>query len=166
MAAHPSRPAIDSLTAVRSRSVVAQAFCADPLLVWLFPEDDRRLDATAAWLGLFVEAYAAAARVDTIEEDGTIVAASVWREAIANDRRSPICRRWAGCCEPSSARNGWQISEPALGPSALPTPIIRTHTFRCLPLHPRIRAAVSGAACFALASMSPTRRVKACTSRR
>ena len=83
MAAHPSRPAIDSLTAVRSRSVVAQAFCADPLLVWLFPEDDRRLDATAAWLGLFVEAYAAAARVDTIEEDGTIVAASVWREAIA-----------------------------------------------------------------------------------
>ena len=37
------------------RKVLGEAFAPDPLFQWLFPDEATRLDAAAAWLGLFVE---------------------------------------------------------------------------------------------------------------
>ncbi|MDO9175965.1 MAG: hypothetical protein Q7V62_14250, partial [Actinomycetota bacterium] len=46
---------------VRSREVLAAAFTDDPLMHWLFPEVVGRTDAVAAWLGVFLEGFAASA---------------------------------------------------------------------------------------------------------
>ena len=65
--------------AVAVRRVLAQAFVTDPLLEWIFPDQPTRLDATAAWMGLFVEEYLLHAHVDTVEVDGDVVAVALWR---------------------------------------------------------------------------------------
>ena len=39
------------------RKVLGEAFAPDPLFQWLFPDEATRVDAAAAWLGLFVERY-------------------------------------------------------------------------------------------------------------
>ncbi len=49
------------------RGLLARAYIDDPLMRWIFPDDATRADATAAWLGLFVEAYAAVGDVDVLE---------------------------------------------------------------------------------------------------
>jgi len=51
------------------RATVAAAFATDPMLQWIFPEAVHRAQATAAWLGVFVEAYAAAGVVDVVDEN-------------------------------------------------------------------------------------------------
>jgi ribosomal protein S18 acetylase RimI-like enzyme len=61
------------------RKVVAEAFAEDPLIGWIFPDDDRRLEASAAWLGLFLEGYVEAGRIDVVEEGDELVAVAVWR---------------------------------------------------------------------------------------
>jgi hypothetical protein len=58
-----------SSDATAIRRVLAEAFVSDPLLSWIFPDDELRLDATAAWLGLFAERYAREGRVDAVEDD-------------------------------------------------------------------------------------------------
>lgn len=64
---------------VEARAVIATAFADDPLLQWVFPDPALRMHATAAWLGLFVEAYADHGRVDVEIRDGTIAAVALWR---------------------------------------------------------------------------------------
>jgi ribosomal protein S18 acetylase RimI-like enzyme len=64
---------------VAVRRIVSHAFCTDPLLEWIFPDPATRLECTAAWMGLFVEEYLVHARVDTVEHDGEVVAAALWR---------------------------------------------------------------------------------------
>jgi ribosomal protein S18 acetylase RimI-like enzyme len=59
--------------------VLAQAFVGDPLLEWIFPEPHTRVEATAAWMGLFVEEYLLHAHVDTVEVSGQIAAVALWR---------------------------------------------------------------------------------------
>lgn len=49
------------------RGLLARAYVDDPLMRWIFPDDATRADATAAWLGLFVEAYVGPGDVDVLE---------------------------------------------------------------------------------------------------
>lgn len=65
--------------AVAIRRVLAEAFVTDPLLEWIFLDPATRLEATAAWMGLFVEEYLLHARVDTVDVDGVIAAVALWR---------------------------------------------------------------------------------------
>jgi ribosomal protein S18 acetylase RimI-like enzyme len=68
---------------VAVRRVLSQAFVNDPLFVWIFPDEEMRPAATAAWMGLFVEEYLLHAHVDTVEIDGETVAAALWRPTYA-----------------------------------------------------------------------------------
>jgi len=68
------------------RTALAAAFIADPMLQWLFPGPVLQAQATAAWLGVFVEAYAAAGVVDIIGTDSVgggqrvdVVGTALWR---------------------------------------------------------------------------------------
>jgi ribosomal protein S18 acetylase RimI-like enzyme len=63
--------------------VLSQAFVDDPLFRWIFPDAVMRLDATAAWMGLFVEEYLLHAQVDAIEVADELVAAALWRPSYA-----------------------------------------------------------------------------------
>jgi ribosomal protein S18 acetylase RimI-like enzyme len=60
------------------RKVLGEAFASDPLFQWLFPEPTTRLDATAAWLGLFVERYVSRGPIHVIIGD-TVEAVAVWQ---------------------------------------------------------------------------------------
>ncbi len=71
------------------RAVVARAFEDDPLMRWVFPDDDRRLESTAAWLGLFVEAYARSGRLDSVDAGGATAAAALWRIPADTDLALP-----------------------------------------------------------------------------
>jgi len=65
---------------VRAREVLAAAFTNDPMMLWLFPEPVGRADAVAAWLGVFVEGFAASAVFDTVlDDDGRIAGVALWR---------------------------------------------------------------------------------------
>lgn len=72
------------------RATVGAAFAADPMLEWIFPDAVHRAQATAAWLGLFVEAYAAAGVVDVVDgppvgdDAGATAGAALWRIAQAS----------------------------------------------------------------------------------
>ena len=61
------------------RRVLGEAFAPDPLLVWLFPDDATRLDATAAWLGLFAERYLTRAPIHAIVGDD-VAAVALWQQ--------------------------------------------------------------------------------------
>lgn len=64
----------------RVREVVGAAFVDDPMFQWLFHDPIGRSDASAAWIGLFVEAFALGGTVDVAREtDGTISGAALWR---------------------------------------------------------------------------------------
>lgn len=68
------------LDAARVRLVVTAAFEDDPMFQWLLPAPVPGADGRAAWLGLFVEAFAAAATVDVVrDDDGTIVGTALWK---------------------------------------------------------------------------------------
>lgn len=60
------------------RAVLARAYVGDPLIQWIFPDPAHRLEATAAWLGLFVEHHMPTGRVQVIDEP-VLGAVSVWR---------------------------------------------------------------------------------------
>lgn len=53
------------------RTLLARAFVHDPLMLWVFPEAEHRLEACAAWLALFVELDAACGHVDLLPPDVT-----------------------------------------------------------------------------------------------
>jgi len=62
------------------RTVLGRAFTDDPLMQWIFPDDDHRAELTAAWLGLFAEGYASGGRVDTVcDDDGSVIAVALWK---------------------------------------------------------------------------------------
>ena len=61
------------------RRVLGEAFAPDPLLVWLFPDDATRLDATAAWLGLFAERFLTRAPIHAIVGDD-VAAVALWQQ--------------------------------------------------------------------------------------
>lgn len=73
------------LGAAAVRATVGAAFAADPMLQWMFPDPVHRVQATAAWLGVFVEAYAAAGVVDVVDDvasgddSGVTAGAALWR---------------------------------------------------------------------------------------
>lgn len=62
-----------------ARSVVGRAFADDPLMAWLFPDERVRLDATAAWLGVFVDAYVSAGYADVERDGDEIMGVALWR---------------------------------------------------------------------------------------
>ncbi len=71
------------------RTVLGRAFTDDPLMQWIFPDDNRRPELTATWLGLFAEGYMGGGRVDTITADtGELVAVSLWK--IPSDTEVPM----------------------------------------------------------------------------
>lgn len=60
------------------RTLLARAYVDDPLMVWIFRNDESRPDAVAAWLGLIVEHYLNYGHVHTIATD-RLEAVAVWR---------------------------------------------------------------------------------------
>ena len=60
------------------RTLLARAYVEDPLMRWVFPADSTRLDAVAAWLGLFVENHLETGRMDVIRAEA-VHAVAVWR---------------------------------------------------------------------------------------
>ena len=75
------------------RAVLAEAFEKDPLFTWIFPDDEHRLNATAAWLGLFAESYVATGRADVVERENKVVAVALRR--FPGPRCRCPCRRSA-----------------------------------------------------------------------
>jgi ribosomal protein S18 acetylase RimI-like enzyme len=74
----PLHPVPEHVTAVRA--VVGAAFADDPMLRWIFRGVEAHEHATAAWVGWFVEAFAAAGTVDVVlGDDGVPAAAALWR---------------------------------------------------------------------------------------
>ncbi|HKY47547.1 MAG TPA: GNAT family N-acetyltransferase [Acidimicrobiia bacterium] len=67
---------ISDLPAIRR--LIAEAFHADPMMEWIFPDRTTRLDSVAAWLGLFVEGYLLGGRVDVLRLEA-IQAVAIWR---------------------------------------------------------------------------------------
>jgi len=67
------------VAAAQIRTLLARAYLEDPLTVWIFPDEDRRLHGSAAWLGPAVERYLARGRVAAIDEDGTPAAVALFR---------------------------------------------------------------------------------------
>ncbi|MFM2077911.1 MAG: hypothetical protein RJA49_1801 [Actinomycetota bacterium] len=62
------------------RAVLGAAFADDPMLRWIFRGVEGQEHATAAWIGLFVEAFAAVGTVDVVCGDGgEVVAVAMWR---------------------------------------------------------------------------------------
>ena len=66
------------VTDAEVRTLLARAYVDDPLMAWVFPAGEHRLEATAAWLGVAVERYLARGEVDVVRDDG-LAAAALWR---------------------------------------------------------------------------------------
>jgi ribosomal protein S18 acetylase RimI-like enzyme len=65
---------------VAVRATLGAAFADDPMLQWIFRGVPQAEQATAAWLGLFVDAFAAGGVVDVVLDDaGSPVATAMWR---------------------------------------------------------------------------------------
>ena len=76
-AVQPLDPTPSGVAAVRA--VLGAAFADDPMLQWIFRGVAAQPHATAAWIGLFVEALAAAGTVDVVLDEGEVVATAMWR---------------------------------------------------------------------------------------
>ena len=61
------------------RTLLARAYAADPLLAWVFPDEQQRPDMTAAWLGVSVERYVELGEVEHVRVDGALAAVALWR---------------------------------------------------------------------------------------
>ena len=66
------------ISVARARTVLARAFCDDPLMVWFFPDPDVRPHACAAMFGLLAEHYLADGRVDVATRSEP-VGVAMWR---------------------------------------------------------------------------------------
>ena len=66
------------MTVAEIRTLLARAFVADPLMVWVFPDERDRQEALAAWLGVSVERYVEAGEVDVVREE-RLAAVALWR---------------------------------------------------------------------------------------
>ncbi|GGC08162.1 GNAT family N-acetyltransferase [Cellulomonas carbonis] len=66
-------------TAPEVRTVLGRAYVDDPLMAWAFPDEATRLDAVAAWVGLFAERALEAGHVDVVRREGAVVAVATWR---------------------------------------------------------------------------------------
>jgi ribosomal protein S18 acetylase RimI-like enzyme len=64
------------------RTLLARAYAQDPLLAWVFPDEDTRRDSTAAWLGVTVERYLDVGEVEEVREDGVLAAVALWRRPL------------------------------------------------------------------------------------
>jgi GNAT superfamily N-acetyltransferase len=74
----PLDPHPSNVAAVRA--ALGAAFADDPMLQWIFRGVPQSEQATAAWLGLFVDAFAAGGVVDVVLDDaGSPVATAMWR---------------------------------------------------------------------------------------
>jgi GNAT superfamily N-acetyltransferase len=73
----PLDPTPTGVAAVRA--VLGAAFADDPMMQWIFRDVPAQPHAIAAWIGLFVEAIAAAGTVDVVIDEGEIVAVAMWR---------------------------------------------------------------------------------------
>ena len=73
---------LEEATHLRSPGHPAQswpeAFFPDPMMEWIFPDPETRLESVAAWLGLFAEGYLLSGRVDVFRFD-EIQAVAMWR---------------------------------------------------------------------------------------
>jgi ribosomal protein S18 acetylase RimI-like enzyme len=61
------------------RAVVGAAFADDPMLRWVFGAVEQPEQASAAWLGLFIDAFAGGGVVDVAVVDEQVVGAALWR---------------------------------------------------------------------------------------
>jgi GNAT superfamily N-acetyltransferase len=61
------------------RALVARAFSGDPLMTWIFPDAEHRLESLAAWLGIAVERYLTTGRAESADRDGALTAVALWR---------------------------------------------------------------------------------------
>jgi GNAT superfamily N-acetyltransferase len=61
------------------RGLLARAFVADPLMTWVFPDAEHRLESLAAWLGIAVERYLTDGRAESADHDGALTAVALWR---------------------------------------------------------------------------------------
>ena len=66
------------MTVAEIRTLLARAYVEDPLLVWVFPDEQDRQEATAAWLGVSVERYVDAGEVDVVRAPD-LAAVALWR---------------------------------------------------------------------------------------
>ncbi len=69
--------AFDDVPALRT--LLGTAYAEDPLSRWLFPDDEARPHACAAWYGLFAEQYVTGAHSTVVRDGGEIVAVALWR---------------------------------------------------------------------------------------
>lgn len=62
------------------RAIIGAAFADDPMLQWVFRDVPQPDQAMAAWLGLFVDAFAGGGVVDVVVDDALEpIAAALWR---------------------------------------------------------------------------------------
>lgn len=62
------------------RAIIGAAFADDPMLQWVFRDVPQADQAMAAWLGLFVDAFAGGGVVDVVVDDALEpIAAALWR---------------------------------------------------------------------------------------
>lgn len=61
------------------RTVLACAYCDNPLMVWALPDAGTRDDACAAWLGPSLDRYLAGGRVHVSRRAGAVVGVAAWR---------------------------------------------------------------------------------------
>ena len=91
---------------VAIRSVIGAAFADDPMMQWVFRGVTMPEQAIAAWVGLFVDAFAGGGVVDVVpDEDDPHALLSAWDESgerLAQARVAPnfklsaeSARRWA-----------------------------------------------------------------------
>ena len=88
-------------------ATLGAAFVHDPMLQWIFPHPQHRAQATAAWLGIFVEAYSVAGVVDVVHDplaagaaDGGNVGAAAAPAAVAGRLAGKAVFMAAGAQDP------------------------------------------------------------------
>lgn len=113
-AVRPLDPTPANVAAVRA--TLAAAFVDDPMLQWIFPHAVQQAQATAAWLGLFVEAFADGGVVDLVDADA-VSSASASADAVNSaSARAGADERTTAC-----AVALWRVDEGSLAFSSLPS---------------------------------------------
>lgn len=66
-------------SAAEARTLLARAYLGDPLMAWVFPDEEQRLHGAAAWLGVAVERYLVAGRAEWLRADDALAAVAFFR---------------------------------------------------------------------------------------